>query len=54
MRWHNWAIFIFGLWLAVSPYILGFSRVNLVAWNNVVLGVFIMLFSLWEMAPPEE
>jgi len=54
MKWHHWTIFGFGVWLMASPWILGFSKINLAAWNNVIVGLLAIILVLWNMEPPEE
>lgn len=49
MRWNNWTILVLGLLLVVSPWILGFSAINLAAWNNIALGAVIIVLSLWNL-----
>jgi ABC-type transport system involved in cytochrome bd biosynthesis fused ATPase/permease subunit len=39
-------ILIIGIWLIVSPWILGFFQYNLAAWNAIIIGVILIIFSL--------
>lgn len=41
---------ILGLWLLLSPWLLGFSAFNLVAWNNILVGALIIIFVFWHFA----
>lgn len=41
-----WAIVAGGVWVAVSPWILGFSSVNLARWGNVLAGGLIAIGAL--------
>lgn len=54
MKWHHWTIFGIGVWLILSPWVLGFAEVNLAMWNAVIAGALLALLALWNMAPPEE
>ncbi|RMD89449.1 MAG: hypothetical protein D6811_12230 [Alphaproteobacteria bacterium] len=44
--WQDGATFILGLWLIVSPWIVGFADVTAAFWNAIVLGIAIAAFSL--------
>lgn len=48
MVWEEWLNFIVGLWLIVSPWVLGFSMVTAAVWNLVIVGLLVVFFSLWE------
>lgn len=53
MRWHQWAIVVLGFWLFVSPWILGYASINLMLWNNLLVGGLAVIFALWNFSPPE-
>ncbi len=40
----SWANFIFGIWLIISPFILGFVGSGL-RWNNIVTGIIVLIFA---------
>jgi len=46
MKWTRWALAAGGLWIAVSPWVLGFSAANLPRWSNVLVGGLIMIGAL--------
>lgn len=50
----HWIIVLCALWLTVSPWILGFSSVNLAVWNNIAVGSAVIIAVLWNFVPPEE
>ncbi len=54
MKWFNWMILVLAVWLVVSPWILGFSGLNLVVWNNLMAGGLIIVFTLWNFSPPQK
>ena len=54
MSWNNWLLIFLGVWLIASPWALGFYSINLMTWNNVVAGIFVILFALWNVSSPEE
>jgi len=39
----------FGVWLVLSPYILGFASQTTVALHTVVFGVLVTAFAVWAM-----
>ncbi len=49
MKGLKWIVFLLGLWVLVSPWILGFSTYTLAMWSNVVAGVLIIIIALWKI-----
>jgi len=47
MNWIYIVLMIAGLWLVISPWILGFSDFNLPRWNSVIFGVLVIILSFW-------
>ena len=47
MNWLNWVKLVLGLWVAVSPWILGFSGITTALWSNIIAGALIAIFALW-------
>jgi hypothetical protein len=54
MKWQDWATFLLGVWLAVSPWVLGFGEQTAAMWNALILGVVLVVFSLLELGFPEK
>jgi hypothetical protein len=52
MKWNHWAVIILGVWLVLSPWLLGYAEFNLVAWNSVAVGALIIVFTFWNTLPP--
>ena len=44
-----WIQFVIGLWLLVSPWLLGFSDIGIVKWSNVLCGLILVVMSGWEL-----
>lgn len=45
-RWQDWITLLLGIWLFLSPWIVGYYLTNSVAaWNGWILGVAIVVFS---------
>jgi len=47
MNWLNWVKLVLGLWVVVSPWVLGFSGITIALWSNVIAGALIVIFALW-------
>ena len=45
-KWQDWANLVLGLWLVLSPWILGFSGTSSAPWNAVILGLLVGLLAL--------
>lgn len=45
-RWQDWANLVLGLWLFISPRVLGYSEEAAAAWNSYVIGAGIVVFAL--------
>ncbi len=40
---------VIGVWVLVSPWILGFSDISIMKWSNLVCGAAIILLGIWEI-----
>ncbi|AEV16664.1 MAG: SPW repeat protein [Thermus sp.] len=45
-RWQDWVNLVLGVWLILSPWLLGFSGTAAAMWNAVILGVAVGLMAL--------
>lgn len=48
--WLSWLSALLGLWLIVSPFVLGFADVtNLTTayWNTIILGIIVTVLGVW-------
>ncbi len=43
----SWLNAILGLWLIVAPFVLRFSASMSSRWNDIVLGIAVIVFSVW-------
>lgn len=48
--WEEWVDLILGVWLLVSPWVLGFNTSALLTWNAVIVGTVVVLLSGWAAA----
>lgn len=37
-----------GLWLLIAPFVLGIAQITIVAWNDVIVGLVVIVVSLVE------
>lgn len=45
--WQNWVSVITGVWFVIFPFI--YSLTDGAVWSSVILGLFTILFSLWNL-----
>jgi hypothetical protein len=45
MAYTPWISFILGLWLIISPFVLRYSDVRPAMWNEIIVGLLVMVFS---------
>jgi SPW repeat len=53
MRWQDWGTLVVGIWLGVSPWVLGFSAEQAATWNALILGVAMLVYSIVELSVPK-
>jgi hypothetical protein len=42
----NWVNVALGIWVIISPFVLGFAHLQAVMWNDVAVGIAVALFAL--------
>jgi hypothetical protein len=47
--WEEWAELVLGIWLIVSPWVLGFSDLKSATYNGVILGIVIAVLGAWSL-----
>jgi heme/copper-type cytochrome/quinol oxidase subunit 3 len=52
--WEEWTEAVLGLWLAVSPWVLGFSALQSATVTAVATGVVILVLALWVLATDKD
>ncbi|RJQ29516.1 hypothetical protein C4571_01570 [Candidatus Parcubacteria bacterium] len=43
----RWIEIGLGVWIIVSPWILGFSSISIMKWSNVIVGMCLVLLHVW-------
>jgi hypothetical protein len=52
--WEEWANVVFGGWLVVSPWFLGFSDLFVVMLNTVIVGAIVAAMALWALGTDKD
>jgi len=45
--WEEWAMGVLGLWLIVSPWLLGFTAVTAALANQIIVGLIVTALAFW-------
>jgi SPW repeat len=48
----DWTNLILGLWVLISPWVLGFTASTGALWSAVVLGILVIAVSAWALYQP--
>lgn len=48
-EWEEWVNAVFGAWLIVSPWVLGFGALTAAVWNQIVVGVLVGALAIWSV-----
>lgn len=54
MAWEEWVSVALGVWLAVSPWALGFSGLVAAMWNAVIVGSVVAVLALWALGTDKD
>jgi len=46
-RWEEWINLVLGVWLIISPWVLGFNTVGQATRNMVLMGILMIILPLW-------
>jgi hypothetical protein len=52
--WEEWTEVVLGLWLAVSPWVLGFNTLPNATVSTAVTGVIVIVLALWVLATDKD
>ena len=47
MNSQNYSQLAIGIWILLSPWILGFSSISIMTWSNLIAGIIIILINVW-------
>ncbi len=45
--WEEWLDIVLGVWLVISPWVLGFTFSEIALWNAILCGVVVAAMGLW-------
>jgi hypothetical protein len=48
-KWEEWTNAVIGIWLVVSPWVLGFSSDAVTTWNAAIIGLLVLCVAGWEL-----
>lgn len=54
MAWEEWLSVALGAWLAISPWVLGFSGLVAPMWNAVIVGIVVAVLALWAIGTDKD
>ncbi|HUX35809.1 MAG TPA: SPW repeat protein [Candidatus Paceibacterota bacterium] len=43
----NYTQLVLGIWILLSPWLLGFSSISIMTWSNLLAGIILILTSVW-------
>jgi len=52
--WEEWTNVVFGVWMVISPWILGFSGSSAAMLNAVIVGVAVFVLALWALGTDKD
>lgn len=52
-KWEEWIEAVLGLWLIISPYLLGFTTEMNATVNQVIVGIIVAALAIWTVAGSE-
>lgn len=45
--WVSWLNALLGVWVLISPWVVGFNRSQVAMTNNIILGIIVIILSVW-------
>src|SRR5690349_12103054 len=52
LRWQDWATLVAGIWLLISPWVVGYAGDSVAMGNAVIFGIAIIIYSVVELSVP--
>ena len=52
--WEEWTEAVLGLWMVISPWMLGYSHVQTAMYVAVGVGLIVVLLALWTLATDKD
>ena len=54
MAWEEWVSVALGVWLAISPWVLGFTGLVAATSNAVIVGIAVAVLALWALGTDKD
>ncbi len=48
-KWEEWLSAAIGVWVFVSPWVLGFNYDAKILWNSLIVGALLVILALWSV-----
>ena len=48
--WEEWINLVIGIWIFISPWILGFASSRTLLWNMLIVGAIVSVLSVWDVS----
>jgi hypothetical protein len=45
----NWTFGVIGVWILLSPWLLGFANSSIAKWSNVLAGLILVVVNAWRL-----
>lgn len=45
--WLSWVNIVLGIWVIISPFVLGYSYYATARWNDIILGIIVAVLAIW-------
>lgn len=45
----KWAQLTIGIWILISPWLLGFASITIMKWSSLLAGLAIILLNAWQI-----
>jgi hypothetical protein len=52
--WEEWGNFALGIWLVISPWVLGFGTITAAMANAVIIGVAVAVLAIWALGTDKD
>jgi hypothetical protein len=47
--WEEWLNLLAGIWLFISPWVLGYSATSTALWNALIVGALVFILACWDL-----
>ncbi len=45
----SWTLFAVGVWVLISPWLLGFADISIMKWSNLICGTMLIVITVWDL-----